>query len=299
MVMRKYFFFLALWLALGSCANRLICPAYQSTFIHDKEALRKKFSYFQNDSTPKILTASKTKYLVAVPESYRKRYRKMQTVTMEQVHTVVPDSLLDSNKAEEELLDMPKADSVVRIDSVSQAKTDSANVAPSDSVYMITKDKEVRILKYNFPDSLHYSPATGRYVKETPKYFVAEVRYNNEQENYMWFFRKELVLPDVRASKIAAKIAEENKNKPPVVEKKPFFQRLMFWKKGKRAKDSLAMAPVPEVPTDSSEYNFEEDARPINQPEAAPAKSKIGNLFKRKKQPVSDLPKQPAKKEDN
>ena len=53
-------------LLASSCTQKMICPAYQSSFIYDKETLRKKFSYFKEDSTPKILTASKTKYLVAV-----------------------------------------------------------------------------------------------------------------------------------------------------------------------------------------------------------------------------------------
>jgi hypothetical protein len=71
----------------------MICPAYQSAFIYDKNELRKRFSYFQEDSTPKILMASKTKYLIAEPISYRKKLRMMQTVAMKPVNPVVPDSL--------------------------------------------------------------------------------------------------------------------------------------------------------------------------------------------------------------
>jgi hypothetical protein len=295
MILRKFLFFLGVCLALGSCANRLICPAYQSTFIHDKETLRQKFSYFYNDSTPKVLTASKTKYLVAVPESYRKRYRKMQTVSMQEIHPVIPDSLQD--KEDEELAEMETlvSDSLaVPMDSLSQAKADSASVAAAaDSVYMITKDKELRILKYNFPDSLHYDPVTGRYVKETPKYFVDEVGYNAEQQNYMWYFRKELILPDVRLSKVA----EANKNKPPVVEKKPFFQRLMFWKK-KKPTDSLVVAPVNEFVTDSLDYDFDQDIKPIKKPTAPVEEPKKKGLFKRKGSPPPSDPLQPAKKED-
>lgn len=296
MTVRRYLLFLGISLALASCANRLICPAYQSTFIHDKDVLRQKFSYFLNDSTPKVLTASKTKYLVAVPESYRKRYRKMQTVTMQEVHTTVPDSL--SDKKDEALAEMEtfKTDSLaVPMDSISRAKADSTSLAmAADSIYMITKDKEVRILRYNAPDSLHYDAASGRYVKETPKYFVDEVGYNNEQQNYMWYFRKQLILPDVRLSKIA----EANKNKPPVVEKKPFFQRLMFWKK-KKATDSTNVAPVNEFVIDSLDYDFDQDSKPIKKPTTAPVEEpKKKGLFKRKSgQPAAD-PLQPAKKEE-
>src|ERR1700755_2824651 len=89
------FVFIGLMIVVGSCTQRLICPAYQSSFIHDKEALRKKFSYFQEDSTPKIFTAStsRNRYLVAVPESYRKKLRSLQTVEMKPVYPQIPDSL--------------------------------------------------------------------------------------------------------------------------------------------------------------------------------------------------------------
>src|SRR4051812_48365761 len=86
-----------------SCTQKLICPAYQSSFIYDKEALRKKFSYFKEDSTPKILTASKTRYLIAVPESYRKKMRGLKTVEMKPVYPVIPDSL-KLNKGEDLIL---------------------------------------------------------------------------------------------------------------------------------------------------------------------------------------------------
>jgi hypothetical protein len=131
-----------LWLALimlGSCTQKMICPAYQSSFIYDKEALRKKFSYFKEDSTPKVMyTASKNKYLVAVPESYRKKTRSLQTVEMAPVYPVIPDSL-KLNKGENEL----QAE-VALLDSTAAAPT-------SDSVYAITKTKE----KYNVDQDIY------------------------------------------------------------------------------------------------------------------------------------------------
>jgi len=130
-----------LWLAvvaLGSCTQKMICPAYQSSFIYDKESLRKKFSYFKEDSTPKnIYTASKTKYLVAVPETYRKKTRSFQTVEMMPVYPVIPDSL-KVNKGEREL--MAEADVV-----------DSTATASIEGVYAITKTKE----KYNVDQDIY------------------------------------------------------------------------------------------------------------------------------------------------
>jgi hypothetical protein len=123
-------------LLLGACTQRLVCPAYQSSFIYDKEAMRKKFSYFKEDSTPKILTASKNKYLIAVPESYRKKMRNLKTVEAKPVFPVIPDSL-KLDKGKDQL--MAEADVV---DSTS---------APADSVYAITKTKE----KYNVDQDIY------------------------------------------------------------------------------------------------------------------------------------------------
>src|SRR4051812_11553203 len=139
-------------LMASSCTQKLICPAYQSSFIYDKEALRKKFSYFKEDSTPKIVTASKTKYLIAVPESYRKKMRGLKTVEMKPVYPVIPDSL-KINQGEDLIL--------------AERDVIDSTAAPVDSVYAITKTKE---------------------------------KYNVDQDIYMWYFRDQLVLPDVRAA---------------------------------------------------------------------------------------------------
>src|SRR5688500_19461864 len=90
---RPFFAFLSFCLLLSACTQRLICPAYQSAFIYDKDQLRKKFSYFQEDSTPKVLTASKNKYLIAEAMRYRKKIQRMQTVPMKKVFVQVPDSI--------------------------------------------------------------------------------------------------------------------------------------------------------------------------------------------------------------
>lgn len=221
-----------------SCTQKLICPAYQSSFIYDKETLRKKFSYFKEDSTPKILTASKTKYLIAVPESYRKKMRGLKTVEMKPVYPVIPDSL-KLNKEEDLIL-------------AERDVVDSTAAPQQDSVYAITKTKE---------------------------------KYNVDQDIYMWYFRDQLVLPDVRA---AMETQKENKENAAKAEKKKgnFFQKLMFWKK-KPAPDSLAIDQPPANPSDST---------------AAPAPKKKG-LFggKKKGGKSTEDPnkKSDAKKEDD
>lgn len=126
---------------LSACTQRLICPAYQSSFIYDKEALRQKFSYFREDSTPKILTASKNKYLIAVPESYRKTYRKMKTIEMKPVYPKNPDSLKVDEDPGLLLAELDVADST----------TAKQTIEAGDSAYAITKTKE----KYNLDQDLY------------------------------------------------------------------------------------------------------------------------------------------------
>lgn len=210
-------------IALGACTQRMICPAYQSAFIYDKEALRKKFSYFQDDTTPKVLMASKNKYLIATPTTYQKKVRSLQTVEMKPVYPVVPDSLRD------DFVPLADLDSAARsvIDStyivdVNQ-KADTTETA-EDSVYVITKDKEVRLLKYN-PDSL--------------KYKVVEVRLNVDQDNYMWYLRNHLILPDVKIAKMQSQ-AKANPKK----EKKGFFRNLFKRKKKETPDSTLLTTPV-------------------------------------------------------
>ncbi len=126
---------------LSACTQRLICPVYQSSFIYDKEALRQKFSYFKEDSTPKILTASKNKYLIAVPESYRKTYRKMKTIEMKPVYPKISDSLKVDQDPGLLLAERDVIDSTMK----------KQTFEPGDSAYAITKTKE----KYNLDQDLY------------------------------------------------------------------------------------------------------------------------------------------------
>src|SRR5690349_4464682 len=193
-MIRAFFVLISASLIFCACTQRMICPAYQSAFIYDQDQLRKKFSYFEDDSTPKVYTASKNKYLVAEDQSYRKRLRGIQTVPMKPVNVTVPDSLLPGYvegmeegiaNGEDGVVPGAEMDMAARsvIDStyIVDVPRDSAKTE-EDSVYMISKDKEVRVLKYDFPDSLVFDPATGKYVAETPKYYVKEVKFNVEQD---------------------------------------------------------------------------------------------------------------------
>ena len=296
---RPFFVLLSLSLLLSACTQRMICPAYQSAFIYDKNELRKRFSYFQEDSTPKILMASKTKYLIAEPISYRKKLRAMQTVAMKPLNPVVPDSLImgkddliaemEGEEGEDGVVPGAELDLAARsvIDStyIEDVPQDTAQTYV-DSVYVISKDKELRLLKYNFPDSLKFDEATGRYVSETPEYVVQDVRFNVEQDNYMWYLRNSLVLPDVRLSQLqqnAQKEAEANGSKN--VKKKAgffgFFKNL-FKKKEKEETDTTEHTQ----PKASDDFDYiENDSIRQHQQDSIKAAQPVEKkgLFKKKK----------------
>ncbi|HEY9044544.1 MAG TPA: hypothetical protein VIN08_01550 [Ohtaekwangia sp.] len=267
----------------------MICPAYQSAFIYDKNELRKKFSYFQEDSTPKVFTASKNKYLIAEQTSYRKKIRSMQTVPMKPVYVAVPDSLKPDFGMDGEDGVVPGAEldlaarSVIDSIYIEDVPRDTA-AAEEDSVYMITKDKEIRVLKYDYPDSLIYDPATGKYVPKTPRYIVTEVTFNVEQDNYMWYLRDYLVLPDVRLAKMgqAAQKAEAAK-----AAKKGFFGffKNIFKKKKKEAPaDTTTIQTIPEPKEDDFDYvDEDEQQKPVVQEQQQPEKKGLFSFLKKKK----------------
>jgi hypothetical protein len=304
-------------LILGACTQKMVCPAYQSAFIYDKNELRKKYSYFENDTTPKVLTASKSKYLIAVPESYRKKMRNMATVEMKPVNPVVPDSLSDKPKEEPfesadefSLAERDLSDSTLMAPD-STATSAAADSVAQDSVYVITKDREVRMLRYNFPDSLKYDPATGRYVREKPYYYVEHVGYNTEQDNYMWYLRDAIVLPDVRLAKLSAGKGEESPAGGQGRKKKGGFFKNLFKKKDKTKHAEVATDEqlVPEeeeedldfsdldAPTDSTAS----DAPVTSQTEPVKPKKEKKGLFKKKSsKPVKKKDEAtPTKKEED
>lgn len=269
-MIRAFLVILCFSLALGACTQRTVCPAFQSAFIYDKDALRKKFSYFENDTTPKVFTASKNKYLIAEAMPYRKKISSMATVEMKDVNPMLPDSL----SGEEEDVSLAELDSAARsiIDStyVVDVNRQKDTVATAeDSVYVITKDKEVRVLRFN-PDSIHYH--------------VDEVRYNIDQDNYMWYLRDALVLPDVRLAQIqgAEKEKEAKKAKKGI---KGFFKNL-FKKKEKKPKEEAADTTSVETPVERSEFDFDynenEDQTQTQQPVETKQKKGLLSFLKKK-----------------
>lgn len=276
----------------------MICPAYQSAFIYDQDELRKKFSYFEQDTAPKIYTASKNKYLVAEPVSYHHKLRSMRTVQMKKVPVAVPDSISGKSADSVSMDDLDRAarsviDSTVIVDVPRDTVAEQEEL---DSIYVITKDKELRLLKYNTSDSLDYDSATQKYIAQKPKYYVKEVRYQMEQDNYMWYLRDNLILPDVRLAKMAQARGNEGdgKNADGKSAKKKqglkgFFKNL-FKKKPKEQPDT-----IPQGPKEEFDYVDEPDTTlqaEIPQP-GQEKKPKEKKLFGKKKS--GDKPKRTPK----
>lgn len=250
---------IVLMITLGSCTQRLICPAYQSSFIHDKETLRKKFSYFQEDSTPKVFTAStsRNRYLVAVPESYRRKLRSLQTVEMKPVYPQIPDSLKE--KQDENML----AERDIVVDSTATQGEPSKGLDPTDSAYAITKTKE---------------------------------KYNVDQDNYMWYFRDVLVMPDVRAAMEDKKKSKEEQSGKGEKQKGGFFKNLLNIFK-KKDKDSTSVSAPPLQLTDSTSTSAttpKEKKSLFKKKDKAPKEKKV----KEKKAAEPEKKKGDAKKED-
>lgn len=270
---------------LASCTQRMVCPAYQSAFIYDKDALRKKYSYFKEDSTPKILTASRNKHLIGVPVSYKKKVRALETVPMKLVNPIVPDSLQEG--FDETEMDVSEVERNVN-DSTAVIRIDTLTAPVQDSVYVISKEKEIRILKYD---------------DRKRTYFVDTVGFNTEQDNYMWYLRDALLLPDARIVKSGSATGEETKSETGKKKEKGGFFKNLFKKKKKETE------PLPDstqqLKAEETDYGYDDfdgkvkDSTQTEQPTIEPKKTK-GSLFKKKKTEKKKKKKEtpPAKKED-
>ena len=147
-----------LLLIFQACTERMICPAYQSAFIHDKDALRRQFSYFGEDSMPKVFEASKDRFLIIEPVSYHRKLRSLQTIAMTDIYPEVVDS---TDMADDEFY-------LAERDVIDSAAMESN---PADSVYVISLKKE----KFNIDQELYLW-----YLKEYLVY--PDIRLMQEQE---------------------------------------------------------------------------------------------------------------------
>jgi hypothetical protein len=186
---------------------------------------------------------------------------------MKDVQPVVPDSLtMDEDVSTAELDEAARSviDSTYIVD---VEVTEDTTASEESSEYMITKDREVRVLRFN-RDSISYK--------------VDEVRYNTDQDNYMWYLRDAIVLPDIRLAQHQG--AADDEEATATKEKKGiagFFKNL-FKKKEKKddiPADSTEMEPAVE----RSEYDLDyvEGEEPVVEEPTEVKKEKKG-LFRKK-----------------
>ena len=288
---RALFIILTFVTLITSCTQRMVCPAYQSAYIHDKDALRKKFSYFVGDSTPKVYaSAKKTKYLIGETVPYKKKVRSIQTVAMKPVNPVVPDSLKAGFEKDKEIdlanveRNVNDSTAVIRIDTLQASITDSLGI---DSVYVISKDREVRVLKY---DNMKRA------------YFVDTVGFNTQQDSYMWYLRDWLVLPDAR-------IAQRKDDKEEVKEGKKEKKGGLFKRKKDKKEEVSSDISQDLIQKEEEDYGYDDfedrvkdtTATEAITPEAKPVKDKKSKKSKEPKVKKADKKKadtSPAKKED-
>ena len=272
---------------LGCNVQRTVCPAYQSAFLFDKTAERNMFVVSNvNKSQPQEVLASngkamtlpardsswdispviqapslpiarrvkKDRYLLLPTKTYRKALRALQTVPMKAVY---PKKEVDS-------LDIKKAlDSAARsiTDTITNSQAAKSNAQANDSVYVITTAKE---------------------------------KFNVDQDNYMWYFRDILVLPDVKLAMDAGKSEKAAKATEDKKMKTGFFQKLLglFKKKPKAKMDSASLSDKAINPTDSTGAS---STQPI-----AKKKKGLGGLFKKSpKVPIAPAKKPEGKKEED
>jgi hypothetical protein len=259
----------------------MICPAYQSAFIYDKPSQKEAFSYYNsnknqalevvasnsktltlppNDSSwsnsivlpgpalPKEKKNKRTRYLLLPEKTYKKALRALQTVQMKPVY---PKKQIDSVNIKQAL------DSAAR--SITDTLTNAAagedeNAEDKDSTYVISIEKE---------------------------------KFNVDQDNYMWYFRSILVLPDVR---IAIEGAKEEKIE---TEKGKGFFKNLFKKKDKKAKE-----PKEPIDVSQSEEQVTDSTGNIAPNAEVPAKKKRLFGLSKKKSKGNAPPKAIPKKEE-
>lgn len=273
---RAFFSSVVLLFVLGSCTQRLICPAYQSSFIFDKPTQKEKFVYFNESPTqprdvlasnsktitlpprdsswaksdalrgpalPHVRRVKKDRYLLLPEKTYKQALKALRTVEMKPIYPKKTDSL--DIKSE--------LDSAARSLSDTLTAQSSTKATTEDSVYVITKTKE---------------------------------KYNMDQDIYMWYFRDVLVLPDVRAAMMEEGAVRATTKKATKKAKGGFFKNL-FKKKDK--KDSLTVEPnVDPSISDSTQTK--------------PKRKGLTGLFKKKTKVDAADPKKksdPAKKEED
>ncbi len=280
------FFFAYVFMLMGCTTQRTICPAYQSAFIFDISAERKNFVlYNENKNQPQevLASSSKTLTLPARDSSWEKS-----------VVLPGPSLPLERRVKKDRYLLLPKrtykkalrALQTVQMQKVYPKKEDSLNIK-----------KELDSAARSITDTItSVSQAKPKEQQEDSVYVISKEKekFNADQDNYMWYFRDILVLPDVKIGMDEAK-AEGKMKTANKKTKQGFFQKIkgLFKKKPKTKIDSTKVV--------TEEINTSDSTAAQIKPQPLTKKKKgLGGLLKKKpKAPVKPVKKIEGKKEED
>jgi len=276
---------------LSSCTQKMVCPAYQSAFIFDKPTAREQFVYFNADTAnARDVVASADRSFTLPPkptpgtkafyrgDSVEVKYEVMQGPALPKAKTVKRDRyLLMPRKTYQKAL---RSLMTVEMKPVYPKKVEDDSAMAAQQLANIIRDEN---------DSTF---GTRQEAKGDSVYVIskAKEKFNVEQDNYLWYFRDMLVLPDVRLA-MEGQAAGEGAQGGKSGQKKGFFKNLFGRKKKSAASDSTYMTDL-----QSTDY-------PLDSAANEPKKKKSRNLnpFKKKSKvdpPATPKPQQPAKKEE-
>jgi hypothetical protein len=270
-------------LLFGCATQKMICPAYQSAFIYDKPSQKEAFVYYNenknrsrelvasnnkklilpaNDSTweksvvlpgpalPKERKTKKTRYLLLPKKTYKKALRDLQTIEMKPVYPKKPTDSVDIKKA------LDSAARSITDTLSSNAITGVDKAEEKDSTYVISIEKE---------------------------------KFNVDQDNYIWYFRKTLVLPDVR---IALEGAKEEAAATKKSEKNGGFFKNLFKKKEKKPNGPVKeKQDLVDQPADSTGADG-------GSPQTVKKKKGVFGFLKKKSKDVAPPKAEPKKEEE-
>ncbi|MCE2935296.1 MAG: hypothetical protein ACK5V5_04085 [Cyclobacteriaceae bacterium] len=275
---------------LSSCTQKMVCPAYQSAFIFDKPTAREQFVYFNADTAnARDVVASADRSFTLPPkptpgtkafyrgDSVEVKYEVMQGPALPKAKTVKRDRyLLMPRKTYQKAL---RSLMTVEMKPVYPKKVEDDSAMAARQLANIIRDEN---------DSKF---GTRPEAKGDSVYVIskAKEKFNVEQDNYLWYFRDMLVLPDVRLA-MEGQAGGESSEGGQSSRKKGFFKNL-FGKKKKSANDSTYMKDL-----QSTDY-------PLDSATSSPKKKKGLSLnpFKKKSKvdpAATPKPQQPARKEE-
>jgi hypothetical protein len=161
---------------------------------------------------------------------------------------------------------------------------------PTDSVDI---KKALDSAARSITDTLSSTAAAGADKQEekdsTYVISIEKEKFNVDQDNYMWYFRKILVLPDVR---IALEGAKEEAAASKKAEKKGGFFKNLFKKKDKKTKvPAKDNADLVDQPTDST-------GAVADSPSTVKKKKGVFGFIKKKSKDVAPPKAEPKKEEE-